>query len=60
MSEAGVPIPEPLVLKEHLRSWSTIRNDDKAWVIKNMEYAKVAIHRSNWIFTSPVGQSRRD
>ncbi len=41
MSEAGVPIPEPLVLKEHLRSWSTIRNDDKAWVIKNMEYAKV-------------------
>ena len=41
MREAGTPIPEPLVLKEHLRSWSTIRNEDKAWVIKNVEYAKV-------------------
>ena len=41
MREAGTPIPAALVLKEHLRSWSTVRNEDKAWVIKNVEYAKV-------------------
>lgn len=41
MRDAGVAIPEPLMLKEHLRSWSTVRNEDKAWVIKNIEYARV-------------------
>ncbi len=41
MRSANVKIPEPLVLKEHLRSWSTIRNEDKSWVIKNVEYANV-------------------
>ncbi|MCC6511501.1 MAG: ankyrin repeat domain-containing protein [Pirellulaceae bacterium] len=38
---ANVQAPEPIVLKEHLRSWSTVRNEDKAWVIKNVQYAKV-------------------
>lgn len=41
MRESGRPIPDALVLNEHLRSWSTIRNEDKTWVIKNIEYAKV-------------------
>lgn len=41
MSAADVTVPDAIVLKEHLRSWSTVRNEDKAWVIKNVEYANI-------------------
>ncbi len=41
MTAAKVKVPDAVVLKEHLRSWSTVRNEDKVWVIKNVEYANV-------------------
>jgi uncharacterized protein len=41
MQQAGAQLPNAVARKEHLRSWSTTRNEDRAWVIRNVEYAVV-------------------
>ena len=41
MRQAGASVPDTVVPKEHLRTWSTIRNEDRAWVVKDVTYAHV-------------------
>ncbi len=42
MHGSGVTIPDTATMSPPLRSWSTQRNEDKAWLIKDVEYAQVS------------------
>jgi ankyrin repeat protein/predicted esterase len=41
MLATGTPLPDLSELKSHRRGWSGSSNEDRSWVIKDIEYARV-------------------
>ena len=41
LRSANVAIADTSAFGAHLRSWSTTRNEDKRWIVKDIEYARV-------------------